>query len=82
MYSEYKNLETKNLTISDKKNLELKIIHSERDYCVPEKGVHNVILYVPHFSKGIFVFPPLVGCSDMLREAIAIYFLSTFFPTS
>jgi len=23
---------------------------SKRDYCVPEKGVQNVILYVPPFS--------------------------------
>jgi len=29
---------------------------SRRDYCVPEKGVRNVVLYVPHFLKDIFVF--------------------------
>jgi len=44
---------------------------SERDYCVPEKRVHNVILYVPHFFKGIFGFSPMIGCSYMVQEAIA-----------
>jgi len=44
---------------------------SGRDYCAPGKGVRNVILYAPHFFKGIFGFSPVIGCSDMVQEAIA-----------
>ena len=44
---------------------------SGRDYCVLEKGVRNVILYVPHFLKDIFGFSPVIKCSDMVHEAIA-----------
>jgi len=44
---------------------------SGRDYCVLEKGVQNVILYTPHFLKGIFGIFPVIGCNDMVQEAIA-----------
>ena len=47
---------------------------SERDYCVPEKGVWNVILYVPHFLKDIFGISPMIECNDMVQEAIAFRF--------
>jgi len=43
---------------------------SERDYCVLEKGIHNVILYVLHFLKGIFDIFPVIECSHMVQEAI------------
>jgi len=44
---------------------------SERDYCVPENEVRNVILYVSHFFKDFFVFSPIIGCNDMVQKAIA-----------
>jgi len=31
----------------------------------------GIILYAPHFFRGIFGFSPMIGCSDMVQEAIA-----------
>jgi len=72
----YKNLEKENQNpIPDKKsgteNNAFQKKLSGRDYCVPEKEVQNVILYVLHFFKGIFGFSHVIGCSDMVQEAIA-----------
>jgi len=77
--SRYKNPEKKNQNlIPDKKsrikNNTFQKNLSERDYCVPKKRVRNVILYIPHFFKGIFVFFPMIGYSDMVQEAIALVF--------
>jgi len=52
---------------------------SGRDYCVPKKGIQNVILYAIHFFKGIFGFSPVIGCSDMVQEAIVLKEYGKFF---
>jgi len=80
LYSGYKNPEKKiKISFRIKKfgteNNTFQKKLSGRDYCVPEKRIQNVILYVPHFLKGIFGFSPMIGCSYIVQEAIAkIYY--------
>ena len=75
MCSGYKNPEKKNKIPFRIKKFRIKNNTFQknlfgRDYCVSEKRVQNVILYVPHFFKSIFSFSHIIGCNDMVREAI------------
>ena len=58
----YKNSETKtqnplSIKISEIENNTFWTNLSGRDYCVPEKEIQNVILYILHFLRVFLSFP-------------------------
>jgi len=75
----YKNPEKENqnlrIKISRTENNTFQKKLSEIDYCVPEKGIRNVILYVPYFYKCIFGFSPMIACNDMVRNCLTQWLL-------